>query len=244
MQVQTNHSLSVDCVVFGFNGQTLKVLLVERRYRATSPGAEREYKLPGSMILEAETLPNAAIRVLDEMTNLKNVYLRQTHIFSDPERVTGDELSWINEYHNVEAQRVVTVGYYALVKLDDTMVEHTTSKGAHWAAVDAIKHLAMDHKLILADALKVLCDEIISSPIAFELLPRKFTIRSLQNLYSAILGVDIDNRNFRKKILTSGFLTPTGEKERGVSHKPAEYYTFNKAAFNKATKSKFKLGFI
>ncbi len=244
MQVQTNHSLSVDCVVFGFNGQALKVLLVERRYRTSQVGEPREYKLPGSMILEAETLPTAATRVLAEMTGLRNVYLRQTHIFSDPHRVEGEELRWINEYHNVAAQRVVTVGYYALVKLDDRMIEHTTSKGAHWAEVDSIRHLAMDHKLILADALEVLCGEITSSPIAFELLPRKFTIRALQSLYAAILGIEIDNRNFRKKILTSGFLTPTGEKEKEVSHKPAEYYTFNKAAFNKAAKRKFKLGFI
>lgn len=244
MQVQTNHSLSVDCVVFGFNGQTLKVLLVERKYGTIKPKQEREYKLPGSMILEAETLPNAAIRVLAEMTNLRDIYLRQTHIFSDPNRVNSEELQWINEYHHIDTQRVVTVGYYALVKLDHRMIEHTTSKGAHWAAVDTIKHLAMDHKLILSDALDVLCNEIVSSPIAFELLPRKFTIRQLQNLYAAILGVDIDNRNFRKKILTSGFLTPTGEKEQGVAHKPAEYYTFNKVVFNKVAKSKFKLGFI
>ncbi len=244
MQVQTNHSLSVDCVVFGFNGQTLKVLLVERRDQTTQQAEKREYKLPGSMILEAETLPNAAIRVLAEITNLRDIYLRQTHIFSDPNRVNSDELRWINEFHKVETQRVVTVGYYALVKLDARMIEHTTSKGAHWAAVEGIKHLAMDHKQILGDALEMLCNEIVSSPIAFELLPRKFTIRQLQNLYAAILGTEIDNRNFRKKILTSGFLTHTGEKEHGVAHKPAEYYTFNKAAFNKAAKQKFKLGFI
>lgn len=244
MLVQTNHSLSVDCVVFGFNGKSLKVLLVERRYRASQPDKPKEYKLPGSMILEAETLPDAANRVLAEMTDLRDVYLRQTHIFSDPERVSGKELEWINEFHGIEAQRVVTVGYYALVKLDARMVEHTSSKGAHWAAIEDVKHLAMDHKLILGDALSVLCEQIVTSPIAFELLPRRFTIRQLQTLYSAILGVDIDNRNFRKKILGSGFLVATGEKERGVAHKPAEFYTFNKSTFNRVIKNKFKLGFI
>ncbi len=246
MQVQTNHSLSVDCVVFGFDGKSLKALLVERRYMPHLPNAEREYKLPGSMILEAETLPDAASRVLAEMTSLNNVYLRQTHIFSNPDRVVGDELRWINEYHGVNAQRVVTVGYYALVKLDAQVIEHTTSNGAHWAVIDEIKHLAMDHKEILADALDMLCDHIATTPIAFELLPRRFTIRQLQTIYSAILGVEIDNRNFRKKVLNSGYLIPTGKKERGVAHKPAEFYTFNKGAFNKAVTNKFrfKLAFV
>ena len=85
---------------------------------------------------------------------------------------------------------------------------------------------------------------MLQSPVAFELLPRKFTIRALQNLYSAVLGIEIDNRNFRKKILASGFLTPTSEKEQGVAHKPAQYYTFNKNAYKKAVKEKLKLGFI
>ncbi len=244
MTVQTNHSLSVDCVVFGFNGQSLKVLLVERRYRALLPGRPKEYKLPGSMILEAETLPDAADRVLAEMTGLSGVFLKQTTIFSDPGRVASSELKWINEYHSIETQRVVTVGYYALVKLDSQIIEHTTALGAHWEAVDEVKHLAMDHKQILVDTLSILCEQITSSPIAFELLPRKFTIRQLQTLYSAILGVDIDNRNFRKKILGSGYLIPTGEREKGVSHKPAEYYIFNKAAYKKLKSNKFKLGFI
>ncbi|MFI3294908.1 MAG: NUDIX hydrolase [Rikenellaceae bacterium] len=239
MNIQTNQSLSVDCVVFGFNGQTLKVLLIKQQNLK-----DTTYKLPGSMILEDETLPCAAIRVLEEMTALRNVYLRQTTIFSDPNRLTPRELNWINEYHKIATKRVVTVGYYALVKLDEKIIKHTTSKGAHWAVVDSIKHLAMDHKLILADALDVLCNELISSPIAFELLPRKFTIRELQTLYSAILGVEIDNRNFRKKVLTCQFLIPTGEKEKAVAHKPAQYYTFNKTAYNKTRINKFKLGFL
>ncbi len=244
MIVQTNHSLSVDCVVFGFNGQSLKVLLVERRYRASVPGRPKEFKLPGSMILEAETLPDAANRVLAETTGLRNVYLKQTTIFSDPCRVADEELQWINEYHGIASNRVVTIGYYALVKLDSQIIEHTTAQGAHWEAVENVKHLAMDHKQILVDTLSILCEQITSSPIAFELLPRKFTIRQLQTLYSAILGVEIDNRNFRKKILGSGYLIPTGERERGVSHKPAEYYIFNKAAYKKLKSNKFKLGFI
>lgn len=243
MTAQMNLSLSVDCVVFGFNGKTLKVLLIERRYYKPDTHLD-PLKLPGSMILENETLPEAAYRVLAEATGLRNVYLKQMEIFSDPQRVSSEELEWINRYHGIRIERVVTVGYYALVKLDSRTVAYTTAKGAQWVDVDSIQRLAMEHKLILSAALRHLCREMLQSPVAFELLPRKFTIRMLQNLYSAVLGIEIDNRNFRKKILSSGFLTPTSEKEQGVAHKPAQYYTFNKNAYKKAVKEKLKLGFI
>ena len=182
--------------------------------------------------------------MLEEATGLRDVDLKQMDIFSDPNRVSGEELEWINRYHGIRTERVVTVGYYALVKLDTRTVAYTTAKGAQWVDVDSIQRLAMDHKQILSAALAVLCREMLQSPVAFELLPRKFTIRALQNLYSAVLGIEIDNRNFRKKILASGFLTPTAEREQGVAHKPAQYYTFNKNAYKKALKAKLKLGFI
>lgn len=243
MSVQMNQSLSVDCVVFGFNGKSLKVLLVDRRYREPSSDLE-PLKLPGAMILENETLTEAAYRVLEEATGLRNVYLKQLEIFSDPDRVGPEELEWINRYHGIRTDRVVTVGYYALVKLDGRIVAYTTAKGARWVDVDMIQRLAMDHKAILSAAFSVLCHEIQQSPVAFELLPRKFTIRALQNLYGAVLGIEIDNRNFRKKILGSGFLIPTSEKEQGVAHKPARYYVFNKSAYKKALKEKSKWRFI
>lgn len=243
MSVQTNQSLSVDCAVFGFDGTSLKVLLVERRDYDPETHLDR-LKLPGAMIQENETLPEAANRVLAEATGLREIYLEQMEIFSDPARVTGEELEWINRYHGIRTERVVTVGYYALVKLDRRVVAYTTEKRAQWVEVESIQRLAMDHKQILAAALSHLCRDIRQSPAAFELLPRKFTIRQLQDLYAAVLGIEIDNRNFRKKILTSGFLTPTGEREQGVAHKPALYYMFDKAAYKRAVKAKLRLGFI
>ena len=243
MSIQMNQSLSVDCAVFGFNGRTLKVLLIERRYYTPDTLLDK-LKLPGAMILENETLPEAASRVLEEATGLRKVYLKQLEIFSDPQRVCGEELEWINRHHGIRTERVVTVGYYALVKLDAPTIAYTTAKGARWVDVESIQRLAMDHKQILASALATLCREMLQSPVAFELLPRKFTIRELQTLYSAVLGIEIDNRNFRKKILASGFLTPTAEKEQGVAHKPAQYYTFNRSAYKRAHKEKLRLGFI
>lgn len=151
MPVQTNQSLSVDCAVFGFDGETLKALLIER---PVDHSLDR-LKLPGSMILENETLPEAAYRVLEEATGLRkrDLYLKQMEIFSDPNRVSGDELEWINRRHGIRTVRVVTVGFYALLKLDHRTIDYTSSKGARWMAVDAIQRLAMDHKEILSTAL-------------------------------------------------------------------------------------------
>lgn len=230
--VQTNSAISVDCVIFGFDGVNLKVLLVRRR-SADPLYHDKELKLPGAMIRENETLPEAASRVLETTTGLKGLYLKQTSIFSDPYRVNQSELKWICQYHGIDTDRVVTVGYYALVKLDTCTIDYTRRQGAVWKSVDDIHHLIMDHIDILSDALTVLQKEILWSPIAFKLLPKRFTVRQFQNLLEAIFGVEIDNRNFRKKLFSSGILIETEEYEKHVNHKPARLYQFNKAMFNK-----------
>ena len=232
MTVQTNSAISVDCVIFGFDGANLKVLLVRRK--SSDPlYHDEEFKLPGAMILENESLPEAAARVLEATTGLRGLYLNQTSIFSDPYRVTGDELKWICEYHGVHTERVVTVGYYSLVKLDRGMMAYTMRNGAVWKNIDQINHLIMDHYSILSDALTYLQKDILLSPSAFHLLPKKFTIRQLQNLLEAVLGIEIDNRNFRKKLFSSGILVETEEFEQHVSHKPAKLYKLSKGAFSK-----------
>lgn len=230
--VQTNSAISVDCVIFGFDGEDIKVLLVRRR-TADPLYHDKELKLPGAMIRENETLPEAAARVLEGSTGLKGLYLKQTSIFSDPARVDENELEWIGEYHGIHTVRVVTVGYYALVKLDQGMVNYTRRQGAVWKNVDDIHHLIMDHMDILSDALSALQKEILWSPIAFQLLPKKFTVRQLQNLFEAVFGIEIDNRNFRKKLFASGILVETDEIEKHVNHKPAKLYMLNKASFGK-----------
>lgn len=230
--VQTNSAISVDCVIFGFDGVNIKVLLVRRR-SADPLYHDKELKLPGAMIRENETLPEAADRVLEASTGLKGLYLKQTTIFSDPYRVDQNELKWICKYHDIRTDRVVTVGYYALVKLDAGMVNYTKRQGAVWMNVDEIHHLIMDHMDILSDALTVLQKDILWSPIAFKLLPKKFTVRQVQNLLEAVFGIEIDNRNFRKKLFTSGILVETDEFEKNVNHKPARLYQLNKSLFGK-----------
>jgi 8-oxo-dGTP diphosphatase len=128
---------------------------------------------------------------------------------------------------------VVTVGYYALVKLDPGMVSYTKRQGAVWMNVDDIHHLIMDHMDILSDALTVLQKDFLWSPIAFQLLPKKFTVRQLQNLLEAVFGIELDNRNFRKKLFSSGILVETDEYEKHVNHKPARLYLLNKSLFGR-----------
>jgi 8-oxo-dGTP diphosphatase len=113
------------------------------------------------------------------------------------------------------------------------MINYTRRQGAVWMNVDDIHNLIMDHMDILSDALTVLQKDILWSPIAFKLLPKKFTVRQLQNLLEAVFGIEIDNRNFRKKLFASGVLIETGEMEKNVSHKPARLYTVNKNAVGK-----------
>lgn len=243
MTIETSSAISVDCAVFGFDGNSLKVLLIRRRYPVDSLSSD-DLKLPGAMILENETVNDAASRVLEESTGLRDIYLKQTSIFSDPKRVNSRELGWICKYHGISTSRVVTIGFYALVKLNQGIISYTQKKGACWVEIDNVRGLIMDHMDILGDALAILQKEFTHTPIAFELLPKKFTIRQLQNLFSAVLGVSIDNRNFRKKILSSGLLVPTGEREASVAHKPAQFFTFNRQAYKKALKDRFKLYFI
>lgn len=241
--IQMNSTISVDCVVFGFDGTSLKVLLVRRKYAMEDISAD-DLKLPGEMIRENETLDAAAARVLKEYTGLESIKLKLTGVFSDPYRVSGKELKWICEYHGINTARVITVGYYALVRLDNKMLANTGRKRAVWEDVDSIRSLIMDHFEILSDALSHLYMEITRTPAAFELLPKRFTIRQLQNLFSAVMGVSFDNRNFRKKFLSTGLLIPTDRKESHVAHKPARYYEFNRTAYNKALKERNPLKFL
>lgn len=243
-----NSSISVDCVVFGFDGTSLKVLLVKRKYRETDESGhvteKEDYKLPGSPIYDDEDISTSAYRILEELTNLKQLYLKQLQVFSDPNRIDPQSLGWLNETYGFETRRIITIAYYSLVKLNPKMVSHTSMRKAVWQDVQSVKRLALDHKEILMVALNTLNKQLVNEPIAFELLPRKFTIRQLQNLYEAILGIEIDNRNFRKKLLGSGYLEPVGEKEKNVAHKPAQYYIFNRHAYDKEVRKKSKLNFI
>ena len=237
-------AISVDCVIFGFDGDALKVLLIRRCKRVVDGSEKVDMKLPGSLIADNESLESAASRVMNELTGINNICLRQLEVFSDPQRVVDEELEWINDYYGVHISRVVTVIFYALVRLDNRLMGYTTRKNALWIELNEVKHLALDHNNILISAIDFLMCRFQEEPMAYELLPRKFTIRMLQTLYEAVFGVELDNRNFRKKMLTQSYIVPMGEKERGVAHKPAQYYRFDRKIYEKENKCTSRLNFI
>ncbi len=217
-----NSFLAVDSVIFGFDGECLRVLLTKR----LNEPYLGYWSLPGGLVRVDESTAAAAVRVLEEKTGLKKVYLEQLYTFSDPDRDPR--------------QRIVSVAHYALVRSTD----HAIHAGRHteladWFDLDEKKKLAFDHRKILDLAIERVRGQIRYKPIGFELLPTRFTLTQLQKLYEAILGTALDKRNFRKKILAMNLLEGLEEKEIGVGRKPAQYWRFDKKKYNELTQKGF-----
>jgi 8-oxo-dGTP diphosphatase len=207
-------ALTVDCVVFGLDDGDLKVLLIQRDLE---PFAGR-WALPGGFVHADEDLETAARRELEEETGVSKVFLEQLYTFGDMDRDPRE--------------RVVSVAYYALVKLGDHRVKAATdARNAAWFAVSDVPTLAFDHDKVLAMALTRLKGKVRYQPIGFELLPPKFTLSQLQRLYEVVLETPLDKRNFRKKILALGFLEELDEIEQDVAHRAARLYRFDKQKY-------------
>lgn len=221
-----NPNVSVDCVVFGFDTQSLKVLLIEQKPVEGKPGHKA---LPGDLVLNDESLDDAASRVLKELTGIEGIFLRQFHTFGDPNRVKKvEDLDWLQSYRDQPDARVITVGYYALVKMDEFATEASSfAERVFWQDLHDIPGLAFDHNSIFNSAHSRLREEFENRRVGFELLPEKFTLSQLQSLYEAIEDRELDKRNFRKKVLKEKLVTPLEEKQTGVVHKPARLYSLN-----------------
>lgn len=236
LKVKENNSesgavdVSVDCVVFGFDERKLKVLLIEQRNPDRSTRMKVQTALPGNLLIKDESLDDAAKRVLKELTSLEGIYLKQFFTFGDPARVKGlKDQEWLRVFRNNPERRVITVGYYSLVNMEDYKPRPSSFAGkARWVDVYEIPSLAFDHNAILSTAIDVLRHELLADNIGFELLPEKFTLSQLQQLYEIILDRKLDKRNFRKNVLKNEHLTPLAEKQKGVLHKPAQLYQFQK----------------
>jgi len=235
-----NPHISIDCVILGFDSKELKVLLIEREPINGVPLEGHKLKLPGSLIYKNEDLDNSAYRTLFELTGLRDIFLKQFAVFGHPNRLSPPEdLAWLRKTtNNYEIDRVVTIAYYSLIKL----TESTRTPKTIWYPVKDLPELIFDHNQIVKKALEILRNEIRSKPLCFELLPKKFTIRQMQDVYEAILDESFDNRNFRKKIRPLKFLVPLPEKEKGVSHKPAQLFRFDRKLYFKYNKN--RNGFI
>ena len=217
-------SVTTDCVIFGFDGGELKVLLVER---GLEPHKGR-WAFPGGFVKMDESCEEGALRELEEETALKGTYVQQFHTYSDPNRDPRE--------------RVITVAFFALVRIQEVEAGDDANK-AQWFTIDEVPQLAFDHDVILRDALKRLRERIHFQPIGFELLPEKFTMRQLQNLYEAILDVHFDRGNFSKKMLHFNILTPLEETVRPTPKREARLYRFNKESYDELKQKGFRLEF-
>ena len=241
---EINPHISVDCVIFGFSRNRLKVLLIRRSYRNEAGTVETDYKLPGDFIAPEEDLDQAATRTLEELTGLTDIFLKQFGVFGHPGRISKPmDLKWLRDTTGLEINRVVTAAYYALINITESNREYAMKNNASWLELDRVRNLAFDHEEIIREGLVHLQHTLRSEPIGFELLPERFTIRELQSLYEGILDCRLDNRNFRKKILRSDFLVQLKEKQQGVAHKPAHYYQFDRAGYERNRSERYTFGF-
>lgn len=229
-----NNHISVDCVVVGFDGDRLKVLLI-RRVGDDEGLAFHDMKLPGSLIYKDEDLDGAAMRVLSELTGLKNVDLIQFKAFGSKNRTSNPkDVRWLERAQKAQVESIVTIAYLALVKIDRALSRNLETFQADWVALDDIQDLAFDHNLIIKEALVYIRQYVESNPAAlFELLPRKFTASQLRTLYELIYNKTIDVRNFHKKIALMDYVLPLEERQQGVAHRAARYYRFDKKLYNK-----------
>lgn len=215
-------ALTVDCVVFGMDEGDLKVLLIKR---GVDPFAGK-WALPGGFVRMDESLDDAARRELEEEAGIRPSHLEQLYTFGEPGRDPRG--------------RVVTVAYFALVKLSDHRVHASTdAREAAWFSVWDTPKLAFDHADILGTALQRLKGKVRYQPIGFELLPPKFTLTQLQRLYEIILERELDKRNFRKKILSMDLLEELDEVEQDVSHRAARLYRFDHKKYKQLEKAGF-----
>ncbi len=206
------HEVTVDVVILTIHNGKLKVLLVKR---ANEP-FRGKWSIPGGFIRLSENLDDAALRVLKEKTNVQNIYLEQLYTFGDPLR-----------YPNT---RVITCAYFALLRAEDIKLEVSNKdevSEVQWHSVEKLPPLAFDHKEIIEYSLKRTRERLELCPIAFQLLPKKFTLTELQQSYELILKKSLDKRNFRKKMLTSNILVETNEFSKQGSKRPAALYSFD-----------------
>lgn len=231
-----NPHVSVDCVLIGFDGEQLCALVI-RQLDALHEEGLNNYKLPGSLIYEDEDLDDAAKRVLMELTGLKSVKMIQFRAFGSKNRTRNPkDVRWLERFHslNEKIDRIVTIAYLALLKIDRKYTQLSHQYEACWMPVKEIKELAFDHKQIVDEALIYIRQYVESTPSAlFALLPRKFTASQLRVLYEVIYDKEIDVRNFHKKIALMEYVVPLEEKERGVAHRAARYYRFDRGIYTK-----------
>lgn len=211
LKEETKVSLSVDCVIFGYDESGLKVLLMD----CDMPPYKGKKSLIGELLQQQETTDEAAKRILEHHTNLANLYLEQVSVYSNPCR------------HPLG--RVVTLAYYSLINIADyeNKIINTENRQLVWQPLTSIKDLAFDHLEILKDAYARLQRTVREKPIGFSMLPKKFSLIQLKNFYETVLNIELDRRNFRRKLMALDLLIDLKEVQDNVAHRPAKLYSFD-----------------
>ena len=212
--------ISVDCIIFGFDENELKVLLI----KSDLEKFKNKWSLLGDLVRNDEDLRDAAYRILKQRTGLSDVYLEQVKTFGETSRHP--------------AARVVTIAYCSLINIQHHQLKIHDNE-LHWHNVSTLNEMAFDHKKILSLCYEWLQKRIQEHPLGFSLLPKKFSLRELQNLYEAILGVKMDRRNFRKKFFSMDLLEDLKEFENDVPHRPGKLYKFNYEKYQKKEQKKW-----
>ncbi len=207
-------AFSVDCIIFGYSEGKIKALLIKR---AMEP-YENFWAVPGDLVYPAEDLPQAAERVLLELTGLSNVHMHQSQSFGKPNRHPNG--------------RVITIAYFALIRIDDFEIKASSwADDIKWTAMDEIPELAFDHNFILSETYSLLKQKLLNEPVCFDLLPERFTLNEMQQLYEFALETEMDKANFRKKIKYVPMIAHD-EKQQNVKHRPAKLFSFNKKEYS------------
>ncbi len=217
-------AVATDCVIFGYDGLKLKVLLIERGEEPF----KGKWAFPGGFLKMDETAEQGALRELKEETSLSPYYIEQFHCFSAPDRDPRE--------------RVISIAFLALVKIAEVKGGDDAAK-AEWFAMDEIPQLAFDHDHILRKALAELRERIHFQPIGFELLPEKFTLKELQMLYESILGIHFDRRNFAKKMIHLDILSQLDETAWPTPKREAHLFSFNREKYDELKQKGFRLEF-
>ena len=230
-------SLSLDCVIFGFHENELKVLLIKLR-------TNDNWALPGGFVFKEEDLDDAATRVLKERTGINDIFLQQFHVFGSANRSDWNIHRSNLKKDGIEIgpnhwllKRFITVGYYALVEFAHVIATpDSSSEDCKWWDINEIDELFMDHKQILDKALDTLRLQLNHLPIGYNLLPQKFTMPELQKLYETILNKTLDRRNFQRKMTSLGILKRLKETRKGGAHRAPFLYSFDMRKYRKALK--------
>jgi ADP-ribose pyrophosphatase YjhB (NUDIX family) len=201
--------LAVDCIIFGFDGENLKILLIKRAFQPE----KGNWSLMGGFVQATESIDQAANRILKQLTGLEGVYLEQLYTFGDPNR---DPI-----------ERTTSVAYFALIDINKYETQLSKDYHAEWVQLKRVPKLIFDHQDMVEAAKKRIRYKAALHPILFELLPSRFTVPQLQNLYESVYNTTIDKRNFSKRVLATGLLIKLSEKDKSGSKRGAYYYQLN-----------------